>query len=202
MRKEAEEKNAERVAVLEHELAQAKEYFTGTTDQLAAARKIHEAFRKRSKRAKVKAQSLRESIRVTGNWDKALRKMLKEKGMPREQTHLRALWECQIRCLFNKRHSCRWHPAIMSWCSDIYRQSPKAYQYEAFACGDVGIFPSPGYVRCAAPRHTAPHHNTPNYTAPRETTSRHTTPRCSAPQATCVRVMRSSRRQLRPLRAC
>jgi hypothetical protein len=84
--------------------------------ELKALRLIREKFRKRSKRAKATATSLRQMYKVTSKDDEMMRRLIKQKGVPEEQRHLRALWECQLRCLFNKSHRCRWHPAILAWC--------------------------------------------------------------------------------------
>jgi hypothetical protein len=117
--------------------------------QVAAARKLQEKWRGRSRRAKQLAQDLRETLPLTSYWSSEFEKLLKGKAPP-EQQHLRALWECQLRCLRSKSHRCRWHPEVMSWCADVWRRDRGAYEQMAF--GNVLLLPHPDTVRkhCAS----------------------------------------------------
>ena len=58
---------------------------------------------------------------------------------------MRELYECQLRCLKNKSHRCRWHPEILTWCADVWRTDRRAY--EQMANGNVLILPHPDTVR-------------------------------------------------------
>ena len=131
--------------------------------EVAAAQKIKEKYRGRSRRARAALKHLRESLPVEAEWSSVFKKLLKGKQPP-EQAHLRELWECQIRCLNSKKHRCRWHPEILAWCADVWRTDRRAYEQMAF--GNVLILPHPDTVRKHCSSGIArPGHNTEAYKA-------------------------------------
>jgi hypothetical protein len=112
-------------------------------EQHAAQKKLAGMYRSRFNRRDAALGRLRDTLPLTSEWSTCFEALLKR--APPEQEHLRSLWECQLRCLKSKSHRCRWHPAILRWCSDIWRQDRRAY--EAVAFGGALILPHPDTVR-------------------------------------------------------
>jgi len=67
-----------------------------------------------------------------------------ERKRPR-RLYLRHLIDCQAKCLQSKANRCRWHPAVLQWCADVWRRDRGAYEMMAF--GDMMILPHPDTVR-------------------------------------------------------
>ena len=101
-------------------------------------------FRGRSRRARKLAADLKRTLPITSEWCDVFERLLKERAPP-EQEHLRALWECQLRCLKSKSHRCRWKPEILDWCADVWRRDRGAYEQMAF--GGVLLLPHPDTIR-------------------------------------------------------
>ena len=157
--------SAEKLAVLDaqaaveaaqHETAAAQELAEAARRETAAAKadavktvaaqkKLAEKWRSRSRRAQEKSKRLREMLPVSAEWSAQFEKLLTGRGVPDAQSGLRDLWECQLRCLKSKGHRCYWHPKILAWCADVWRQDRKAYEQMAF--GGVMILPHPDTVR-------------------------------------------------------
>ena len=57
-----------------------------------------------------------------------------------EQEHLKLLILDQLKTLRNKSGRCVWHTAMLSWCTDVYRSNPGAYQHMALG-GFLKSFP-------------------------------------------------------------
>ena len=109
-----------------------------------AAQKIAEVWRGRGRTAIRQKRFLQATLPIEAEWSEHFKKLLKGSAPP-EQKHLRELWECQLRCLVNKSQRCRWNPAVLSWCADVWRRNRAAY--EAMAYGGVLLLPHPDTVR-------------------------------------------------------
>ena len=48
-----------------------------------------------------------------------------------EQKNLRLLIEDQLKILRSKNGRCKWHTAVLNWCTDVYRRNPGAYEHMA-----------------------------------------------------------------------
>ena len=126
--------------------------------RVRAAQLIAEKWRGRGRRAKDMAKHLRETLPLTEQWSREFKRLLLGRGVPREQEGLRALWECQLRCLNSKSHRCRWHPKVLAWCSDVWTRDRGAYEQMAF--GNMMILPHPDTIRKLCSRCVAqPGHN-------------------------------------------
>ena len=48
-----------------------------------------------------------------------------------EQKNLRLLIADQLKILRSKSGRCKWHTAVLDWCTDVYRRNPGAYDHMA-----------------------------------------------------------------------
>ena len=46
-----------------------------------------------------------------------------------EQKNLRLLIGDQLKTLSSKSGRCKWHTAVLDWCTDVYRRNPGAYDH-------------------------------------------------------------------------
>lgn len=152
-----------RLAVAQQERDEARGDAEAAQAETAAAKTLQERYRGRSRRARKLAQRLQETLPLTSEWSKQFEALLRGQAPP-EQAGLRDLWEDQLKCLASKRHYCRWHPRVLSWCADVWRRNRGAYEQMAF--GDVLILPHPDTIRKHVARDVAhPGHDMARYEA-------------------------------------
>ena len=60
-----------------------------------------------------------------------LSETLMQEKPPPEQEHLSLLIQDQLKTLRNKSGRCKWHTAVLDWCTDVYRRNPGAYEHMA-----------------------------------------------------------------------